>query len=71
MRPITGEIWLYHDDRYNSGVFEQGTGTGHKGGGEVPEKRTKLNSALLGPHYAGTETRPVNRAVRYLVRAAK
>ena len=28
-----------------------------------------MNSGALGPHYAGTETRPVNCAVRYLVKA--
>ena len=30
-----------------------------------------IDSSRLGPHYSGTETRPVNQAVRYLIRALK
>ena len=39
-------------------------------GSGAPASDLILNSALLGPNFSGTETRPVNQAVRYLIRAA-
>jgi hypothetical protein len=38
-------------------------------GGQSSTARFSFDSSRLGVHYSGTETRPVNMAVRYLIRA--
>ena len=79
MRPITGSTRPTNFYNGNFGVVSSGairavnqtSGNPHQwGASPVGRVEIEFNSALLGPHFAGSETRPVNIAVRYLIRAA-
>ena len=65
MRPITG--W-FQANTWDNVVFTVRIIGGNLAPGSQGNT-LDFNSARLGPHYAGTETRPANMAVRYLVRA--
>ena len=76
MRPITGEFGWGNDGlfTYASGAFDlipniRNAKASVEAVASTWNRRARLNPSLLGPHYAGTETRPANIAVRYLVRA--
>ena len=79
MRPIVGSVsprlamyWSSTGAITVSGGSVDSSGTSAGGGHNAGERRIwNLDSSLLGPHFAGNETRPVNVAVRYLMRAAK
>ena len=74
MRPITGSVGFLRvarDDVHATGAFLLGDPAGGHTltDGAATTRSVFFNSALLGAHYAGSETRPANIAVRYLVKA--
>jgi len=79
MRPIVGSVSprlaMYFSSTGAitvSGGSVDSSGTSAGGGHNAGERRIwNLDSSLLGPHFAGSETRPVNTSVRYLIRAAR
>ena len=80
MRPITGEfspssrLGLVSGNSIFIGAFKNGV-SGRTTGIQTLDGRANNNvgfdSSLLGLNYAGTETRPANTAVRWMVRALK
>ena len=70
MRPITGEILVGIGVGTGSGALFSRTGSVNVVSGTTTSNRdVLLDTHRLGPNYVGTETRPVNVAVRYLIRA--
>ena len=76
MRPITGRIIAANGTPHSpisngafSSVLQSGTWRALTEAGNGIS--VDMNSALLGPNYSGTETRPVNTAVRYLIKAMR
>ena len=71
MRPITGSwtsVYTYAPVMTGALTYAR-ISSGMQGGSAAERGSLALNSALLGNHFSGTETRPVNRAVIYLIRA--
>ena len=79
MRPITGTVAHFRINSItsafvSSGAFEFSQTAPNNTGltqstGSWATQQPRLNSALLGHNYAGTETRPANTAVRWMVKA--
>ena len=79
MRPITGRFnaaWIHIDPVLMAGAdgaFRNDANVGNTNvplsGGQGSTHRWSMDTSRLGPNFAGTETRPVNTAVRYLMRA--
>jgi len=74
MRPITGNMLQIYNrsESSGSGAFRKSNQrpAAMPGGSAVgPWADWTFNSGNLGTHFSGTETRPVNMAVRYLIRA--
>ena len=70
MRPITGGP--FEAARASGGaIYSSGSGHGDQGRNNYNWTNVYIDSSRLGPHFSGQETRPVNMAVRYLVKAQR
>ena len=70
IRNITGSIWPYNSNAYNAGTgafYEPVAGSGAGGSGAVLSSRSGFDASRVVP--TAGEDRPVNMAVRYLVKA--
>jgi len=73
MRPITGGININSATYSAYGAFQVGSQDAVNAGPITYgySNSFTFNSALLGSRFSGAETRPVNTAVRYLVKALR
>ena len=72
MRPIIARTGTVHIGRIPESPFLlDGMQNRPHAGPNTGMSNISFDTRLLGPHFDGPETRPVNVAVRYLIRAAK